>query len=326
MKDLASITKNAAAEAFLSKREQRSPNQLSRSLMLKQIQALLAAEVQQPCHRFEATGQPFDRLLLANSRHYLRTRTLSRRLGVTLEPSVKSLERGYSDFSCTTATVEYTPIRAELLRFLDYSEKSATSDTRRWQEFLRLRELVTALYHELNHAILFRTVRPSSRLAKHPQAAKLYHYFVEALAWMRDHQLAREIGKPALPLVLSGALYKAPALKVDVRPLNHDRFLESLHATYSRYLGNLKYGRLATKDRWFEQYLKTHGNALELPDAASEKTAPLIWLDVQSADDLIRDRKKASKICEWFFEVFPNAKESMPRDAQTIKQLFIGVC
>ncbi|MGZ3687907.1 MAG: hypothetical protein ACXVBW_06390, partial [Bdellovibrionota bacterium] len=290
--ELAALLRSARRTAF-ERAPKNTDRDYGRTVALEQVRLVL--------ERSQAIGKtPFpqkeavlDRALQKYSKNYLLTRKLAAQLKIRLDP--KEVRAGLADYYSWDpgrAVVDYTPLESRLRECLSRSGAKGGS----WNEFDRLRLRIRPLYHELNHAVLFRAFRPSGEILRMPDSAlkrrhvRHYYALVESMVIFRDILIAEELGELAWPFIQSGALYFG--LKDGIRTrrfMNFDRFVSCLlhmqwqvlgrrsreiqrffaeagrKFVYHSYFSEFNDRSFGLHRKWFERYLRTHRAEFRLP-------------------------------------------------------------
>ncbi|MBI3557384.1 MAG: hypothetical protein HY074_14055 [Deltaproteobacteria bacterium] len=178
--------------------------------------------------RRELAEYPFDGYLLKASQLYRVSRYLYVEGGGAFEATLVSAARTLSSPILLEQRIEYSPIERELVwRATDSRERANV------QSLLDLKSLLSCVFHEQNHRILWRLLPPAPRT---PGELHRYLNFAEALVIVTDMALGDELGmRRATPLKTIGVLYD-PGSSVSPRKLGrraYRNYLQAcLHATY----------------------------------------------------------------------------------------------
>ena len=133
---------------FLPCMKKRSP-----ALELRQAIRTLARATPRAPQALAAPQQPFDRLLLARSPLYRRSREHYLAQGGGLEPSLLSSPRSLGGTILLENRIQYSPTEEELL----WTAADPREDPAR---LLDLRTYTTSLFHEQSHRLLWRLLPP----------------------------------------------------------------------------------------------------------------------------------------------------------------------
>jgi hypothetical protein len=298
----------------------KTPTHKVRQLVaLEELRALISAEKKLPYVKGEIPDLLCDRLLLTFSRTYRTTRVLAQKLGIAVKPGLITNESTLIEFDPLSPSVTYSPVARDMHRLLNsiWSDDFKVSDVR------RLSRKVTNTFHELNHAIMFRTLRPRKISSAGPQDIADYFQLVESLAVVRDLQLADELNRAGRYICEIGSLLRGHERAVEVSTkLDFDAFRSFtltnfffLKAKTKRQI--LKAFRFAgvthvdhelmfinggfideTSPWWIKNYHRKHGGRFALPAAAAR--APTLNFTVAPPAKLISSPRSMSSLYKWF--------------------------
>jgi len=164
-------------------------------------------ETNLPRQRNEDERVPLDRFLLMYSTHYRCTREKAARLGVIIEPKNMTRHNILAKFLPNSKSVPFVP--AHRLRLLVFTGK-ADLGLKAFRETLQPK--MWSLYHELNHAILYRLLPPPDSILD--DDLKNYLNLIESLASFRDLTLGCEVGNISSTLTQALIVYRRSDHKV----------------------------------------------------------------------------------------------------------------
>ncbi|HEX4925144.1 MAG TPA: hypothetical protein VFV50_13710, partial [Bdellovibrionales bacterium] len=183
MQPLSELLRNVQTEAFrIASSREVSPNLLRARLCVARVRAALEASEALASHPAELSEQPLDRLLLHHSPAYVRTRRLALRLGVRARAEFRSALRGFHDFEPWSRVIPYSPVKSELIFASAGRGRAIQTD----KALRSLSKYVTNIYHEQNHAVLWRLLRPAAKL-KTKTDFQVHAALNEALTTLREY-------------------------------------------------------------------------------------------------------------------------------------------
>ena len=291
--------------------------------VLEQLRYLYRIQAGLPKLSLAKPELPFDRFLLSYSQHYLQTRKIAEKIGCSLVPEVVSLSRSLTNFSPSSARIEFSPLRSELNWLLTSNADRKT----RLSVFSDLTKITSCAFHDLNHSILFRLLRPQTEL-KNSKSIAYYYTFIESLVILRDLMLADELGPIGLPLKTLGVVYRNNSRpKRSVTYLSFEEFYSYFSYTYLSLLGFSKTkARAALKHTgirftphpaldtnqdfidhthayWMKKHFKQFGRRLVLPKKA-KRGALRIQIRFSSELAQIEDREQMYRVYLWMRDFF----------------------
>ena len=177
--------------------------------------------------------QPFDSLLLSFSPLYLGSRKLYLEHNGSFKPSLISSPRTLSSPSLLSLQIEYSPIESEYLW-----AATDPAQSRNEEALTTLRGLISNLFHEQNHRILWSFLPPPPASSA---GMRRYLNFVESLVVILDMALSDELpAKMAQLCHLTGLTYD-PGTEVKRELKNKRKYRNYLHAAlYGTYM-NLEF-------------------------------------------------------------------------------------
>jgi hypothetical protein len=298
-----------------------SAEELRAVLLLDQMRALMKHQSKLRPLKGELSDALFDRLMLRESRCYQVTRSIATQMGIDFDQKFRSGKNTFRAFDPALSTVAYSPIAQEVT----WACRPNVLPTQAFEELRLLFSHSNALYHDLNHAILYRLVRPT-KVNVAPEAIKNYFALIESLATMREIEFSRELGPSSVPLATAGVVYYwlIDSEVIPESPATFKNFRRLLLFNYFRILGQslrqtkenlVKSGitpwlcrfrgpsdNLVEKicPKWMQGYLEKHGNRIALP--APHSHGQLLFVD--PTREFISDPRFIESLYEYYVNLF----------------------
>jgi hypothetical protein len=298
-----------------------SAEELRARLLLDQIRALIKHQSKLRPLKGELSDALFDRLMLSESRCYQVTRSIATEMNIDFEHKFRSGKNAFRAFDPALSRVAYSPIAQEVA----WVCRPKVVPTQAFQELRILFGYSNALYHDLNHAILYRLVRPT-KVNVAPKAVQNYFALIESLATMREIEFSRELGPASVPLATAGVVYYW-LIDPEVIPGSPPTFINFRRLLLFNYFRILGQSLPQTKEsliksgvtpwscrfrgpsdnlvericpRWMQEYLKRHGNRIALPAPYSRGQR----ISADPSKEFISDPRFIESIYEHYMSLF----------------------